>query len=50
MKQDWYFLMISHIYMVGCQGVVQLGGPGPRYNHGGPAKVVARKSLLFTDV
>ena len=29
--------------------VVQLGGPGPWYNWGGPAKVGACKSFLFTE-
>ena len=35
--------------IVGCQSVVQLGGPGPWYNWGGPAKVGACKSFLFTE-
>ena len=34
---------------MGCQGVVQLGGPDPWYNQGGPAKVKARKFFLFTE-
>ena len=34
--------------MVGCQGVVQLGGPDPWFNRGGPAKVGQLKSFLFT--
>ena len=37
------------IYIVGCWGVVQLGGPDPRYNWGGPAQVGACKSCLFTE-
>ena len=28
-------------YIVGCRGVVQLGGPNPWYNLGGPAKVLS---------
>ena len=37
------------VYIVGCRGVVQLGGPDPWYNWGGPAKVGAGESFLFTD-
>ena len=33
----------------GCQSVVQIGGSDPRYNRGGPAKVGAHKSCLFTE-
>ena len=40
---------ISMVNLVGCQGVIQQGGPGPWYNQGGPAKVVAHKSFLFTE-
>ena len=36
-------------YIVGCQGVVQLGGSDPWYNWAGPAEVVARKSFQFTE-
>ena len=32
---------------IGCQGEVQLGGPGPWYNQGGPAKVWVRKSFIY---
>ena len=35
-------------FVVSCRGVVQLGGPVPCYNRGGPAKMGARKSFLFT--
>ena len=35
-------------YIVGCRGLVQLGGTDPWYNQGGPAKVGARKLFLFT--
>ena len=35
--------------IVGCRSVVQLGGPDPWYNQGGPAKVGARKSFLSTE-
>ena len=31
--------------MVVCRGDVQLGGPDPLYNQGGPAKVGACKSF-----
>ena len=34
--------------IVSCQGVVQLGGPDAWYNWGGPAKVGAHMSFLFT--
>ena len=36
------------LYIVGCRGVTQLGGPDQCQNQGGPAKVEARKSFLFT--
>ena len=36
-------------FVVGCRGVLQLGGPVPCYNWGGPAKMGARKSFLFTE-
>ena len=35
-------------YKVICRAVVYLGGPDPWYNWGGPSKVGARKSFLFT--
>ena len=35
--------------IVGCRGVVQLGGPDPWVNRGGPTKVGAHKSFLFTE-
>ena len=31
---------IADVYIVGCQGVVQLEGPDPWYDQGSPAKVV----------
>ena len=34
---------------VGCQGEIQLGGPDPWSARGGPGKVEAGKSILFTD-
>ena len=37
------------IYLVGCRGVVQLGGPDPWYNWGGPTKVGVLKSFLFSE-
>ena len=37
-------------YIVGCQGVVQLGGPYPWYNLGGSAKVGPHKLFLFTEI
>ena len=37
------------LYIVRCQGRVQLGGPDPWYRRVGPAKVGARKSFLFTE-
>ena len=36
-------------YIVNCQGEVQLGGSAPGFAQGGPAKVGACKSILFTD-
>ena len=33
----------------GCLVVIQQGGPDTWYNWGGPAKVGARKSFLFTE-
>ena len=36
-------------YIVGCVGVVQLGGSDPLYNHSGPAKMGACKYFLFTE-
>ena len=33
----------------GCLAVIQQGGPDTWYNWGGPAKVGARKSFLFTE-
>ena len=35
--------------IVGCRRAVQLGGPDHWHNWGGPAKVGARKSVLFTE-
>ena len=32
-----------------CQGVVQLGSLAPRFARGGPTKVGACKSFLFTE-
>ena len=39
----------SCTYTVGCQGVVELGVPAPRFVRGGHAKVGACKSILFTE-
>ena len=39
----------TFIKVVGCRGVVQLGGPDHWYNQVGPVKVGARKSFLFTE-
>ena len=36
-------------YTFSCRGVVRLGVPDPWNNWGGPAKVGACKSLLFTE-
>ena len=36
-------------YIVGCQGVAQLGGPDTWYYRVGPAKVGACKYFLFTE-
>ena len=36
-------------FIVDCRGEVQLGGPDPWYNRGGPAKVGARDSFVFTE-
>ena len=36
-------------YIVGSRGAVQLGGPDPWYNWGGPTKVGSQKSFLFTE-
>ena len=36
------------LFIVGCRGEVQLGGPEPWYNQGGPAKVGACKYFVFT--
>ena len=41
--------LVAFVYVISCQGVVQLGGPAPRFVRGGPAKVGACKSILFTD-
>ena len=46
MKQVKNLFFILNI--VGCQGVLQLGGPDLWYNQGDPAKVGACKSFLFT--
>ena len=35
--------------MIGCRGVVELGGPDSWYSRGGPAKVGACKLLPFTE-
>ena len=37
-------------YTVGCRGVVQLGGTDSWCIHGGPDKVGAYKSFLFTEI
>ena len=42
-----FFIVVECI--IGCQGVVPLGGPDPWYNLGGPTKVEACKSFLFTE-
>ena len=36
-------------YIVSCRGVLKLEGPDPWYDRGGPAKVEAGKSFLFTE-
>ena len=36
-------------YIVGCQGVVQIGGPDPGFAKRGPTKVGACESILFTE-
>ena len=36
-------------YIVGSQGIVQLGGSGPWYNQGGSAKVGACEYFLLTE-
>ena len=41
--------LLGMSYNVSCQGAVQLGGPDPRYNWDGPAKVGACKPFLFTE-
>ena len=41
------FYDMSAKYIVGCRGVVQLGGPDPWYYQGGPAKVEASKSIFY---
>ena len=46
MKQVKNLFFILNI--VGCRGVLQLGGPDLWYNQGDPAKVGACKSFLFT--
>ena len=40
---------LSKICLVGCRGVVQLGGPDPWYTWIGPAQVGAHKLFLFTE-
>ena len=37
---------LSPRYIVGCLGVVQLGGLDPWFNQGGPAKVGASEPLI----
>ena len=37
------------LYIISCQGKVQLGGPDPWYRQVGPAKVEAHKYFLFTE-
>ena len=39
----------SKLSIVGCQGVVQLGGLDPGFAQGGPTKVGACKSIQFTE-
>ena len=46
-KNSLILRLISYIF--GCQDVVQLGGPDPLFNWGGPAKVGPRKYFLFTE-
>ena len=36
-------------YLVSCQGVARLGVLGPGFARGGPTKVGACKSILFTE-
>ena len=42
------FIIRETKLIFGCQGVVQLGGPAAGFARGGPAKVGACKSNLFT--
>ena len=38
----------NNIYIVSCRGVVKPGGADPWYNQGGPIKVGACKSFLYS--
>ena len=42
--------LVLNLLKVGCRGVVQLGGPVPWYNQGGPAKVGARSIFYLLKV
>ena len=47
-----YYFQNNHeiiTFIVGCQGVVQLGGLGPVFDGGDPTKVRAFKPILFTE-
>ena len=47
---EWLLSNIIYITcIVSCQGVVQLGVPTSRFVRGGPIKVGAPKSILFTE-